>query len=130
MCLFSFRLLMGVSNSSCSASLWGPEFCRINLRFLTASTHRCLFYWFLRVGMDSQGPGLLSFWSVYNVWSGPRRLRWPDQGLVTPASPVRQLESPLGWSAVPQTVLRLSALLISSLVAGSDNETKLRSPVA
>ncbi|WZZ02739.1 hypothetical protein YC2023_088660 [Brassica napus] len=67
---------------------------------------------------------------VYNVWSGPRRLRWPDQGLVTPASPVRQLESPLGWSAVPQTVLRLSALLISSLVAGSDNETKLRYPVA
>ncbi|CAN7050318.1 unnamed protein product, partial [Brassica rapa subsp. trilocularis] len=51
-----------------------------------------------------------------------KRLWWPDQDLVTPASPVLHLKSPLGQSAVPLTVLRLSTLLIPSLVTGSGNE--------
>ncbi|KAL0724884.1 hypothetical protein Bca4012_039483 [Brassica carinata] len=38
------------------------------------------------------------------------------QDLVTPASSVLRLKSPLGRSAVPRTVLRLSTLLIPSLV--------------
>ncbi|KAL0866442.1 hypothetical protein Bca101_045560 [Brassica carinata] len=42
------------------------------------------------------------------------------QDLVTPASSVLRLKSPLGRSAVPRTVLRLSTLLIPSLVTGSD----------
>ncbi|CAN6864309.1 unnamed protein product, partial [Brassica oleracea] len=49
-------------------------------------------------------------------------LWWPDQDLVTPASPILRLKSPLGRSAVPRTVLRLSTLLIPSLVTGSGNE--------
>ncbi|KAF3524118.1 hypothetical protein F2Q69_00048642 [Brassica cretica] len=63
--------------------------------------------------------------TVSNVWSGLRRLRLPDQGLVSPASPVLLPESPSGRSAVPQTVLRLRTLLITSLVAGTSGKIEL-----
>ncbi|CAG7877092.1 unnamed protein product [Brassica rapa] len=52
--------------------------------------------------MGAPPPPLLKEWSccipgVSNVWSGLRRLRLPDQGLVSPASPVLLSESPSGW---------------------------------
>ncbi|CAF1699163.1 unnamed protein product [Brassica napus] len=80
--------------------------------------------------MGAPPPPLLKEWSccisgVSNVWSGLRRLRLPDQGLVSPASPVLLSESPSGRSAVPQTVLRLRTLLITSLVAGTGGKIEL-----
>ncbi|CAG7878910.1 unnamed protein product [Brassica rapa] len=80
--------------------------------------------------MGAPPPPLLKEWSccipgVSNVCSGLRRLRLPDQGLVSPASPVLLSESPSGRSAVPQTVLRLRTLLITSLVAGTGGKIEL-----
>ncbi|KAH0873611.1 LOW QUALITY PROTEIN: hypothetical protein HID58_070973 [Brassica napus] len=86
-----------------------------NLRFRQPVPHRCLIVGFF------VSVWIIREWSccssgVSNVWSGLRRLRLPDQGLVSPASPVLLSESPSGRSAVPQTVLRLRTLLITSLV--------------
>ncbi|KAF3545687.1 hypothetical protein DY000_02010124 [Brassica cretica] len=55
-------------------------------------------------------------WTAMDEIAGPR----PGQ----PCSPVLMSQSPLGRSAVPQTVLRLLTLLISSLATGSGIKAK------
>ncbi|KAL0805225.1 hypothetical protein Bca101_097716 [Brassica carinata] len=95
-----------------------------NLRFRQPVPHRCLIVgFFVSVWIIREWSCCIS--GVSNVWSGLRRLRLPDQGLVSPALPVLLSESPSGRSAVPQTVLRLRTLLITSLVAGTGGKIEL-----
>ncbi|KAJ4889462.1 hypothetical protein Rs2_29210 [Raphanus sativus] len=74
------------------------------------------------ISQYSPGAGSLPFGVCTASGVDFRWMWWPDQDLVNPASPVLLLKSPLGRSAVPRTVLRLSTLLIPSLVTGSGNE--------